>query len=117
MKVREKNPLLKEEIERMQKAGIDRPLWKAVAKGINRPRRKRHEVNLSRLEKFAVANETIIVPGIVLSEGEIKKKLTVAALRFSSEARKKIEKAGGKCLSIEELFRQNPDTSKIRILG
>jgi len=117
MKIRGKNPLLKEEIEKMQKAGIEKPLWKAVSKGLNRPRRKRYEISLSRLGKFAVANDTIIVPGAVLSQGEIEKKLTVAALRFSSEARKKIEKAGGKCMSIEELFRQNPDTSKIRIMG
>ena len=117
MKIRDKNPILKGEIEKMHKAGIEKPLWKAVAKGLNRPRRKRYEVNLSRLEKFATANETVIVPGAVLAEGEVKKKLTVAALKFSAGARKKIEKAGGKCLSIEELFRENPDASKIRIMG
>jgi len=115
MKVRDKNPLLKKEIESLSKAGIDTPVWKAVAKGLNRPRRRRYEVNLSRLEKFAKQNDTIIVPGIVLGEGEITKHVTVAALKFSSEARKKIEKAGGKCLAIEQASELEP--SKIRIMG
>jgi large subunit ribosomal protein L18e len=115
MKIREKNPLLRKEIESLARAGIEKPAWKAVAKGLNRPRRKRFEVNLSRLEKFAKQDDTIIVPGVVLGEGEIKKNVTVAAVKFSSVARKKIEKAGGKCLTIEQASKMEP--SKIRIMG
>ncbi|MCX6814935.1 MAG: 50S ribosomal protein L18e, partial [Candidatus Aenigmarchaeota archaeon] len=102
-------------IERLSKAGIDKPVWKAVAKGLNRSRRKKFEVNLSRLERFANQNDTIIVPGIVLGGGEIKKHVTVAAAKFTAEAKRKIEKAGGKCLPIDELSKKEP--SKIRIMG
>lgn len=115
MKIRDKNPILKKEIEKLSQAGVEKPIWKAVAKGLNRPRRKRYEVNLSRLEKFATQGDTIVVPGIVLGEGDVKKRITVAAIKFSSEARKKIERAGGKCLSIEEVSKENP--SKMRIMG
>ena len=115
MKIREKNPVLKREIESLSKAGVEKPVWKGVAKGLNRPRRKRYEVNLSRLEEFSKENETIVVPGIVLCEGEIKKKLTVAAVKFSAGAKRKIEKAGGKCLSIGQVSIEEP--SKIRIMG
>lgn len=116
MKIRNKNPLLKETIEKLNKAGIEKPVWKAVAKGLNKPRRGRYEVSLSRIERFAAEKDTIVVPGVVLGEGEIKKHVTVAALRFSSEAKRKIEEAGGKCLSIEELSKEK-DVSKIRIMG
>ena len=115
MKIREKNPLLRKEIESLAMTGTEEPVWKGVAKGLNRPRRKRFEVNLSRLEKFANENDTIIVPGVVLGEGNISKPVNVAAVKFSSEARKKIEKAGGKCLSIGEASRLEP--SKMRIMG
>jgi large subunit ribosomal protein L18e len=115
MKVREKNPILRKEIERLSQAGIERPAWKAVAKGLNRPRRRRYEVSLSRIERFANQGDTIIVPGVVLGEGEIRKHVTVAAVRFSSGARKKIEEAGGKCLPIEEASKLEP--SKVRIMG
>jgi large subunit ribosomal protein L18e len=115
MKIREKNPVLKKEIEALARAGIEKPAWKAVAKGLNRPRKRRFEVNLSRLEKFANQDDTIIVPGVVLGEGQIKKQVTVAAVKFSSGARKKIEEAGGKCLSMEQVPKLEP--SKIRIMG
>jgi large subunit ribosomal protein L18e len=115
MKIRNKNPVLRKEIDSLSRAGADKPAWKAVAKGLNRPRSRRFEVNLSRLEKFARQNDIVIVPGVVLGEGEIKKHVTVAALKFSSDARKKIEKAGGKCLSIEQASGLEP--SKVRIMG
>ena len=115
MKVRDKNPILKKDIESLSQAGVEKPVWKAVAKGLNRPRRIRYEVNLSRLEKFAAQGDTIVVPGIVLGEGELKKRITVAAVKFSADARKKIEKAGGKCLSMEEASKMEP--SKVRIMG
>ena len=116
MEIRDKNPVLKKAMEELLKAGMEKPAWKAVAKGLNKPRRQRYEVPLSRIEKFAAEKDTIVVPGVVLGEGQISKHVTVAAVRFSAEARRKIERAGGKCMLIEELLRKEPD-SKIRIMG
>ena len=59
----------------------------------------------------------MIVPGKVLSVGELTKKVDVAALNFSSEARRKITQAKGKVLSISELLHKNPDGKNVRILG
>lgn len=117
MKAREKSS--KSMIEKLYREGIEKKadVWKAVAKGLNRPRRKRFEVNLTRLEKHAKPKETIVVPGVVLGSGELKKKLKVAAFKFSGNAKGKIERAGGKCLSIEELYEKNPKGNAIRIMG
>ncbi len=119
MKIREKNPELKELIETLNKKGHEskKPFWIALAEGLNRPRRKMYEVNLFRIGKYAKAKETIIVPGTVLGSGEIKKTVNVAALKFSGKAREKIEKVGGKCLSIRELIEKNPDGPDVRIMG
>ena len=117
MKMRDKNPLLKEEIGKLAQAGVEKPVWRAVARGLNKPRRGRYEVNLARIQRFAAENDTIVVPGMVLGDGAIEKKVTVAAIRFSAEARRKIEKAGGSCLPIGELFSRAKDSSKIRIMG
>jgi large subunit ribosomal protein L18e len=117
MKLRNKNPIMKKAMEDFMKAGTEKPVWKAVAKGLNKPRRQRYEVNLSRIEKFAAEKDTVVVPGVVLGEGQISKHVTVAAVRFSVEARKKIERAGGKCMFIEELLKKEPDASKVRIMG
>lgn len=54
------------------------------------------EVNADMLAKVGLVRDPRQAVKI-LGEGEISKKLTVTAARFSSSAREKIEKAGGTC--------------------
>ena len=117
MKARDKASPTKGLIEELQVKWRNTPAWRAVAKGLNRPNRKAYEVNVSRLEKHAKKGENVVVPGNVLGAGELSKPLTVAALRFSGSAREKIEKAGGRCMAIEEMVRLNPGGKKLRIMG
>jgi large subunit ribosomal protein L15 len=71
------------------------------------------EVNISDLEKFfqdgtSVTPEALVEHGLVrksmqksvviLGQGELKKKLTVNAHRFSASAKQKIEAAGGQAV-------------------
>ncbi len=116
MKARDKNPVLKKLVENLRDKSFKekRPILLAVAKGINRPNSHGHEVNLTRIEKYAKAKENIVVPGSVLGSGKITKAVNVYALRFSESAREMIEKSGGKCLSMEEFAEKAP---KARILG
>jgi len=115
MKARNKNPQLKKLILDFNRKGHEKGAWRAIADGLNRPRRKSFELDVSRLEKFAKAKETIVVPGAVLGNGELSKPLNVAALRFSATAKAKIEKAGGKCMDISEL--DDKTISKVRVMG
>ncbi len=57
------------------------------------------EVTPETLKGRALANYRYDVLK-VLGNGELKKKLTVSAHRFSKSAREKIEKAGGKCVEL-----------------
>lgn len=91
-------------------------LWKAVATDLSRPTRNRREISVGKISKCSRANETVVVPGKVLSGGEITHKVTVAALNFSKQAREKIN-ASGKATSIQELMKSNPKAQKARILG
>ncbi len=93
------------------------PLWRDIATRLLRPTRQYTEVNLSRLNRYTKDKDLVLVPGKVLGAGEIDHKLTVAALGFSTGAKDKITAAGGSCLTIEELMSQNPDGSKVRIMG
>ncbi len=92
------------------------PFWRKVADDLRKPARQRRMVNVYKIQQYAQDGETIVVPGKVLSVGELTKKVTVAAVNFSTEARKKID-AQGKTLTIGELLRQNPEGRKVRILG
>ena len=58
-----------------------------------------------------------MVPGVVLGSGTLTKKVTVAAWRFSSKAREKIESSGGEAISIEELLEKNPKGSNVKIFA
>ena len=118
MKIRDKNPQRVGLIQTLYRKGIekDTPLWKAVARGLNRPRSRSHDVNLYEIEKNAKKNELIIVPGNLLGSGEITKPVTIAAARFSRSAEEKVRNAGGKLLSLEEAS-ESYTKGRVRIMG
>jgi len=91
--------------------------WKRVAKDLSKSTRQRRVVNLYKINKYAKDGETIVVPGKVLSIGEINKKVHVAAYQFSTQAKAKIESMQGSAITIKELLQKNPDGKKVRILG
>lgn len=93
------------------------PFWKRIMHDLQKPTRQRRIVNVYKIEKFAREGETVVVPGKVLSMGDLNKKVTVAALTFSEEASRKIHEAKGTVLSIQELLQKNPEAKKVRILG
>jgi large subunit ribosomal protein L18e len=94
----------------------DVAIWKDVASKLEGSNRSTAEVNVSSINRYANENEVVLVPGKVLSNGNLDKKVTVAALNFSSKAQEKIENAGGECLTISEILEQNPKGSNIRIM-
>ena len=99
-----------------QSSAEDAPIWKAVAKELKRANRKNKEVNVYHIDKYSDDDDTVLVPTKVLGEGNITKKVTVAAFKFSQEAEKKIVAAGGKCLKIDELMAENPKGSNVKII-
>lgn len=91
-------------------------IWRDIAMRLEKPRKNWAETNLSKLERYAVDGETIIVPGKVLAAGSITKKVTVAAVSFSAAAADAIKAAGGSVVSIKDLMAQNPKGSKVKIM-
>ena len=91
-------------------------LWKRIAKDLERPTRIRRSVNIYKINKYTKDKETALIPGKVLSQGDLTKKISVAAFTFSDKAKEKINKIG-KTLSIQELIKENPKGKNIRIIG
>jgi large subunit ribosomal protein L18e len=119
MKTKPKNEAVKGLIEGLHRQSFEKeaPVWAAVAKALNRPRRKGVSVNLFSIEKSAKAKDAVVVPGSVLGFGDVSKAVNVAALRFSASAKQKIENAGGKCMGIQDMAKSNPTGKGVRILG
>lgn len=91
-------------------------IWKRTAELLAKPRRRRVEVNLSKIDEYAPEGSTILVPGKVLGAGRLSRKLTIAAFAFSESAKKAISEGGAKGISIGELFSQNPEGKSVVIL-
>jgi len=106
-------------IDSLKKASREKgtEIWRDIALRLEKPSRNWAEVNLSKLELFAKEGDIIVVAGKVLGAGDINKKLTVAAYKFSASAAKKIEDAGGRKLTIPELVRESPSGRDVRIMG
>ena len=118
-KLNKTNPYVLELIEKLKKkyGETKAPIWKAVAEELQRPRSVRKGVNVGKIDKILKDNEVALVLGKALGGGYAKRSIKVAALSFSETARKKIEAAGGRCLTIDELIEENPSGSNVRIFG
>ncbi len=91
-------------------------IWFYVAKLLSKPTRNRVEVNLYKINKYSKDGETILVPGKVLGVGYVSKNIKIAAWKFSNNAIEKLSKNNIKIMNIEELVKENPKGSNVRIL-
>jgi large subunit ribosomal protein L18e len=116
-KLRKTNPNLISLIDLLQKEGYkdNAFLWVDISKRLSRPTRHKAEVNISKINRYTKDGETVIVPGKVLGAGVLDHSITVSAFAFSQSAREKIS-AEGRALTIEELLRENPKGTGIKIL-
>ena len=113
------NPALNSLIHELKKQSNekDATIWKDIANRLEKPSKNWAEVNLNRISKYINDKETALIPGKVLSTGDLTKKVTIAAWSFSEKAAEKIKNAGGKTITIKEIMKSNPDGKNIRILG
>lgn len=104
--------------ELRRKAYVDNAMiWRRLADDLSKPSRQRRTVNLSRINRYTKPNETVIVPGKVLSSGQLDHSLTIAAWQFSQQAKQKIENANSKAISIRDIMKENTKGKRIRIIG
>ena len=113
------NPGLRILIQDLKKKSWENeaPIWRDIAKRLEKPTKARIAVNLSRIDRYANANDTVLVPGKLLAAGAITKPVKIAAYGFSASAMEKIQAAGGECLSIESLVETNPKGTNVKIMG
>ena len=112
------NAQLQTLVSSLKRLGIEQQckLWKRIALDLERPTRIRRMVNVYKIDRYAKEGDVILVPGKVCGDGELTKKVTVAAYQFSDSARAKIN-VNGKAVSIQELMKENPKAQKVRIIG
>jgi len=91
--------------------------WLKIAEILSGPRKKRRNTNLGEINKKIKGKEALIVPGKVLSQGEINnKKIKIIAMDFSEKAKEKLLKSGCKISTILEEIEKNPSAKGTKIL-
>ena len=90
--------------------------WLEVAGLLSTPRKERAEINLDKIDKESKEKESILIPGKVLSQGEITKKIRVVAMGFSESAKTKLLNAKCDIVYISDEIKNNPEAKGIRIL-
>lgn len=112
------NPVIKQMISEISERGYKEKIDFLInlAKQLKVPRRKRVSVNLSKLQRVCKDGDVIIIPGKLLSYGELNKKITISPMLYSNAAKEKIEKSGSKFISIRDLVEKNPTGKNIRLI-
>ncbi|MGC8609102.1 MAG: 50S ribosomal protein L18e [Thermoplasmata archaeon] len=91
-------------------------IWRDMAERLVNGRRRYASINVNKINDLANDGDVIVVPGYVLGTGEINKKVTVGALKFSKEASEKLLKSGSSIMDIAELARNNPKGTNVKIM-
>ena len=93
------------------------PLWRSIANRLEGSSRNWPSVNVSKLEYNINKNGKAIIPGKLMGTGIVTKKMTVAAYSFTDSAKEKIQSAGGKCLTYNEMIKASPRGTNITVIG
>ena len=71
-------------------------LWKDLADRLGKPTRQNVTISIAKLDTLAKANKDkiLIVPGKILSDGELTQKVTIVGVCASEKATEKISQKG-----------------------
>ncbi len=90
--------------------------WLKVAQILSYPRSKKVNINLEKINDKTKQGDFVLVPGKVLSQGEMDKKIKIAAFNYSEKAKEKLKKAGCEVLNIAEEIKKNPEMKGVKII-
>lgn len=106
------NPEMKKLVDALKKGNA---FWIQVAYHLTRPRRQGVSVNIGKLNGMTKENDIVIIPGKLLSGGELDHKVTVSAFSCSEKAKEKMK--GSKLVSIEDMFKANKDGKGVKLIA
>ena len=113
LRIRKKtNPELAETIILASKAHK----WLPIARILSGSTRKQAALNLSEIDKHSKAGDTIIIPGKVLSKGDLTKKLKICGLSISKQAKEKLRETKSEFIALLHEIKTNPKAEGIKLM-
>ena len=95
---------------------LKNPAWHKVAAKLSGPTRKYPSLNLFQIDALSQTNDIIIIPGKILSQGDLTKKIKLSALSISSLALEKIKKSKSEFIPLVDEIKKNPKAEGVKIL-
>jgi len=92
------------------------PNWIEIAHLLSKPTKQRICLNLEKINNFSKEKETIVVPGKVLSPGEINKKIKIVAFGFSNKTKEKLTKLKIPFSYLIDEIKENSEARDLKIL-
>ena len=109
---RKTNPEIAETI----KITLKNEEWNKIASILSGSTRKYSSLNLFQIDNKSKAGDTIVIPGKVLSKGDLTKKIKICALAISDQAKEKLKNSKSEFSHIIEEIKKNPKAEGIKIL-
>lgn len=80
-------------------------LWNRVYRLVEVPARRRAAVNISKIDRITKDGDNVIVPGKVLSSGEMTHKVNIAAMEFSATALRALKDSNCKVVQLKDMVK------------
>ena len=90
--------------------------WFKIAQIISASTKKYSSVNLDKIDKLTQNGDTVVIPGKVLSAGELTKKVRICALGFSELTIEKMKKTKSEAVSIAQEIKSNPKAEGVKVI-
>lgn len=90
--------------------------WLEIARVLTNSTRKRPYFNLEEINNKIKEGDKIVIPGKVLSQGKIDKKIKIVAFNFSEKAKEKLLNSSCEISNILDEIKLNPDFKDLKIL-
>lgn len=94
-----------------------KPVYKRAAKMLSKKNNQLVEVNVGKLDAVSSKGNVLLVPGKVLGEGDVSKKLYVGAVAFTASAIQKITSAGGEALLMKDFVVKFGESKGVFLVG
>lgn len=95
---------------------VKNPAWLKFAKILSQSTRKHSSVNLEEIDKQTSLGDTVLIPGKVLSVGDITKKIRICSFGISKEALERLTKTKSEWVSILDEIKKNPKAEGLKII-
>ncbi|MEM3538980.1 MAG: 50S ribosomal protein L18e [Nitrososphaerales archaeon] len=92
-------------------------IWLAAIEYLSKSKSRRPVVNIGKISRLTKEDDLVLVPGKILGSGIISHRITIGAYSFSEKALWKIQKVGGKAMSLKDFIEKFPDGKGVILIG